>query len=387
MENLTHIGEENLLNIHDTVNRTTLQIQHPNKLYFISLPLVVTLLILIHIVGFFGNGAIVLIFAKKRGIQSYTNWMVVNLAVCDLVVVIFCIPLDIPLILKQKWIYGKFFCRIYYPIGTVPLLSSVFTLVTIAYTRYRGITYPYAKQPSRYIARVVIIVIWTLSFLLVSPLIIILRYSSEYEFCYEHWKPSLRRIYSMIIFLFGYGLPLAIITFAYTFIVYEISMKEKRTLMPYRDACRSKENRKLIKLSFIVTVTFAVCILPNQLVFLFYEFGNLAAYKYNVDLRLLSHVMLFLNSAVNPIIYNVFSERFRTGFKELITRAFRFVSRMTETKSVDLNRSFTLQSSIRQSSLRSIVERQRCFDVKDQIDKNEVVDTFAHVHPVKTPLC
>ena len=169
-----------------------------------------------------------------------------------------------------------------------------------------------------------------MSFVLIVPLITILRYNSEHQFCYEEWKPSSCRLYTITIFLLGYALPLAIITVAYTFIVYEISLKEKRGLMPYRDACRRKEDRMLIKLSLVVTITFAVCILPNQLVLLFYEFGDLAQYKYNVDVRIGSHLMIFLNSALNPIIYNVFSEAFRAEFWKLFTGVLPYVRRKSE---------------------------------------------------------
>ena len=365
MENAGYIVADNSSNIHNTncsLNpfNYTCGIRHPNR-SFIPLPLIITLMGLIHIVGFFGNSVVVFIVVSKRRKQSYTNWMILNLAVSDLAVVLFCIPLDIPLFIKRKWIYGKFFCSIYYPIGTTPLLSSVFTLVSIAFARYWGIANPFGKQASGFVAKVVIAVIWAVSFLLISPLIIIFRYNSKYEVCYEHWKPSSRRIYTIIIFLLGYALPLAVITFAYTFIMYEVSIKEKSSQLPYRDACRRKENNVLIKLALIVTVTFAVCVLPNQLVYLFYEFGNLSQYKYNADVRNVSNLLLFLNSALNPLIYNVFNETFRDGFKQLFASGFAYFGKRRSA----LNRSFTL---------RSMVDHERI--VRDDTDYVETTSSF-----------
>ena len=314
----------------DSLNHNTCGMQHHPNRSSIPLQLVITLMILIHIVGLFGNAIVLFIVASKQTMQSYTNWMFLNLACSDLAVVLFCIPLDIPLIINQKWIYGKFFCSVYYPIGTTPLLSSVFTLVSIAYTRYWSIVKPFGKQASVCHAKVTIIVIWAISFVFSVPVIIILRYNSEYQYCYESWKHSSRRIYTITIFLCGYALPLAIITNAYVFIVYEVLLQEKRAILSYRDARRCKENRTLMKLSLVVIVTFAVCILPNQIVFIMYEFGDLAQNRYYVDIRLASNLMLFLNSALNPIIYNVFSETFREEFHDLITGVLRYIIRKSE---------------------------------------------------------
>ena len=88
--------------------------------------------------------------------------MILNLAVSDLAVTVFCIPLDIPLLVEEKWIYGKVFCSLYYPIGSAQLFSSVFTLVNLTYVRFYAICYPFNEQPSMVHAKVTIIIIMIL---------------------------------------------------------------------------------------------------------------------------------------------------------------------------------------------------------------------------------
>ena len=92
--------------------------------------------------------------------------------------------------------------------------------------------------------------------------------------------------------------------------------REGEGLVP--DESTLKENRILVKLSVAVTATFAVCVLPNQLVFMLYTFGNLENYEHHLDLLFGSHMMLFLYCAINPIIYNKFSEKFRKSVRNLI---------------------------------------------------------------------
>ena len=54
----------------------------------------------------------------------------------DLLALVVCIPLDIPLYIHQSWIYSEYFCNVYYPFGTAAMLSSVYTLVILNLSRY-----------------------------------------------------------------------------------------------------------------------------------------------------------------------------------------------------------------------------------------------------------
>lgn len=282
------------------------------------MPLVISLMLVINIIGSLGNIMVVIVVLSKKKRQSYANLMILNLAVSDLLAVLFCIPLDIPLLLSNRWLYGGVFCKIYTPIGTITLFSSVFTLVTLTFTRYWAITHPFRKQVTATSAKISIAVIWVLGVMLVIPLVCALRYEASVHVCWENWgHMNNGRIYTLVIFVFGFLLPLVIISVAYLLIYLDVVHKQT-SVMEYHHLQKVRENKKLIKLSFVVTITFAMCILPNQLVWLFSEFGSLTTVAYYPDITLCSHILIFLNSALNPFIYNVFNSTFRTGFRELI---------------------------------------------------------------------
>lgn len=292
--------------------------ENSSKLQLLPLPFLIAILVTIFLVGFIGNTLVVVIILRKRRMQKYTtNWLILNLAIADLAVSSFCVPLYAPLVLTQTWNYDKVFCSVYYPLGTATLLASVFTLVVLTCTRFWAIRYPFRKQISVYTAKVLIVLIWVFSFTLVLPLITILKYDEDNTVCYEQSNKSCREFYTLCLFLFGYALPLFIITIAYSYIIYELVPKKKPFCGCYRDHRQLKENKNVIKLSFVITITFAMCVLPNQIVWLFHKFGNFAQYKYKNDIRLGTHILLFMNSALNPIVYNVFSTKFRKGLKEL----------------------------------------------------------------------
>lgn len=63
-----------------------------------------------------GNSLVVAVIVMEKRMKSFTNWMLLNLAIADLAVGLFCIPLEIPLELTHEWLYGSFFCKIFYPL-------------------------------------------------------------------------------------------------------------------------------------------------------------------------------------------------------------------------------------------------------------------------------
>ena len=85
------------------------------------------------------------------------------------------------------------------------------------------------------------------------------------------------------------------------------------------------ENRTLVRLSIAVTSTFVLCVLPNQVVCFLMEFGDFEEKAHSIEIRTISHILLFLNSSVNPIVYNVCSDNFRQGGRELVAQfSFKF---------------------------------------------------------------
>ncbi|RUS72302.1 hypothetical protein EGW08_019934, partial [Elysia chlorotica] len=75
--------------------------------------------------------------------------------------------------------------------------------------------------------------------------------------------------------------------------------------------------RRVVRLLVVVLVTFAACVLPHHV--------RLVIYSWNVDLGTsagsgflapVAFVLLYLNSALNPVLYSVLSESFRRGVYE-----------------------------------------------------------------------
>ena len=317
--------------------------------YHIPMEVVVALMILLFLINLIGNSIVVLIIAKKRRMQTFTNWLLFNLAIADLSVALICIPLEIPIEIKGYWIYGGVFCKIFYPIQTASIYGSVFTLVALSFSRYWAIIHPFRSQPNVTHAKIMIGVIWVCSVIFVVPYISVLEYKDGY--CSETWTASQKRIYTVAIFVFQFVLPMSVIAVAYCCIMYEFSFRKKYPsssvsvtsavsvsvpVVPNKAKSKQQsENRKVVKLLLIITVTFAVCLLPFHTLGLVGEFYSHTFTYYN-DIFLTSYLLLYINSCLNPIIYNVFNERFRETFKELYKTLFAyFCLRRTENEHED----------------------------------------------------
>lgn len=294
--------------------------QYIYDLHLLSLPVIITIEALIIVVGLLGNVLVIFIVIKVRRMQTYTNWLILNLSLGDLLVTLICIPFDIALLIHGEWVFGKYLCRIYYPLGTTVMSNSVFSIVALNCSRYWAIARPYRHQPTISDGKKIICLIWTLSALTSLPQMFSLTYNDEFEVCYETWTEKEEQIYATIIFTFTCVFPLVATSVTYTLIVNSLKSPRK---ISYVDNRKLKENYQLITLSIVITATFTICVVPNQIVWILHSYTNFDDLMYANDIRIGAYLLSFLNSALNPIVFNVFSGSFRKAFGDLWTKCFR----------------------------------------------------------------
>ncbi|GFR67123.1 cholecystokinin receptor type A [Elysia marginata] len=77
--------------------------------------------------------------------------------------------------------------------------------------------------------------------------------------------------------------------------------------------------RRVVRLLVVVLVTFAACLLPHHIRLVTYSWNiNLGASVGSGFLAPVAFVLLYLNSALNPVLYSVLSESFRRGVYECL---------------------------------------------------------------------
>lgn len=78
----------------------------------------------------------------------------------------------------------------------------------------------------------------------------------------------------------------------------------------------TKGKMQVIKMLLIVVVIFAVCWIPYRAMV---TYNSFAETKINNDMYIfIAKTLIFINCAINPVLYNVMSARFRNAFKKLL---------------------------------------------------------------------
>ncbi|XP_046821115.1 allatostatin-A receptor-like isoform X4 [Vespa crabro] len=90
---------------------------------------------MIGILGLIGNTLVVIVVAANPGMRSTTNILIINLAVADLLFVIFCIPFTATDFVLPFWPFGNIWCKIVQYLIIVTAYASVYTLVLMSLDR------------------------------------------------------------------------------------------------------------------------------------------------------------------------------------------------------------------------------------------------------------
>ncbi|XP_027055025.1 gastrin/cholecystokinin type B receptor-like [Pocillopora damicornis] len=280
---------------------------------------------IIFLISVIGNTLVCVVIARRRRMRTVTNFFVLNLAASDLAITCICIPFDIPVQENHhKWLYGKVLCKLLYPIQTMAVFSSIFTLTAVSLNRFWAIVYPLRKQMTKKHAFVVIVVTWVVCALLTVPYVVVLNLNETTNYCEENWPGiEYRKAYTASLFALQYLLPLCMITIAYLKIGLElrtcVNVKRRYSVNSVLHNARRNEARKVVRMLIVVTLLFAICVLPNNVMWLWLDFGNGASYSKFWDMVAFTNIILFANSAANPIAYTICHENFREEFKLYFT--------------------------------------------------------------------
>ncbi|XP_030644360.1 galanin receptor type 1 [Chanos chanos] len=282
----------------------------------------ITLLIfgLIFTLGVLGNALVITVLARRKPGQhrSTTNIFILNLSVADLSYLLFCIPFQSTVYMLPTWVLGEFICKFIHYFFTVSMLVSIFTLSAMSVDRYIAIVHSRKSSSIRVAKHAVIgvMVIWILSFAMAAPVAYyqsIVESEDNSTFCWEVWPDhNKKNIYVVCTFVFGYVLPLILISFCYSKVLNHLHKKLKNISKKSETS-----KKKTAQTVFVVVVVFCLSWLPHHVVHLWVEFGSFPLNQASFVFRVTAHCLAYSNSSVNPIIYAFLSENFRQAYKQV----------------------------------------------------------------------
>lgn len=174
------------------------------------------------LISVIGNVLVILVFqvrfTEQKQCQTSLKPYLVNLAVADLIMAIFCMPFTY-IDAISFWVFPNAMCPVVVFLQVMSVSGNVFTNVAIGINRFRAIVFPFKPLFKRRVCCRIIAIIWILSFLMSSAQLFVSRAIDRNGtvHCQELWPtPSAARTYTLIIFTCIYAFPLLLLVITYT---------------------------------------------------------------------------------------------------------------------------------------------------------------------------
>uniref|UniRef100_A0A674I5E8 Histamine H3 receptor n=1 Tax=Terrapene triunguis TaxID=2587831 RepID=A0A674I5E8_9SAUR len=311
----------------------------------ITLAVLMAVLIVATVVG---NALVLLAFVVDSSLRTQNNYFLLNLAISDFLVGAFCIPLYVPYVLTGRWAFGKSFCKLWLVIDYLLCTSSVFNIVLISYDRFlsvtRAVTYR-AQQGNTKQAVLKMVMVWVLAFLLYGPAIISWEYVTGQsiipdgecyaEFFYNWYflmTASTLEFFTPFISVLFFNLSIYLNIQKRTKIRLDIfhevqsqSFMEELEMSPEGKlslkCCKWDQKEalpmpKVAKSLAVIVSIFGLCWAPYTLLMIIRAACHghcIPDYWYET-----SFWLLWINSAVNPVLYPLCHYSFRRAFIKLL---------------------------------------------------------------------
>ncbi|XP_036451444.1 trace amine-associated receptor 6-like [Colossoma macropomum] len=274
----------------------------------------------------FLNLLVIISISHFKQLHTPTNLLVLSLAVADLLVGLFVMPVNIMLFIDSCWYLGKMACSILSLISNLSISASVCNLVFIAVDRYIAISDPllYSSRITDGKISVCIILGWSFSLMYI---IIVMH-------CNEHLSPSQMSIrcygecviyvkYSCFIvdLVFSFLVPCCLILVLYL-LIFKVARRQAKAVRAvtntashkHGEKASSSSETKAAKTLSIVIFVYLACWIPLYLSSLSVESLSSSSMVWTVFIWL-----IYMNSSVNPLIYGIFYQWFRVSVKYIVT--------------------------------------------------------------------
>ncbi|CAN7941670.1 unnamed protein product, partial [Ixodes hexagonus] len=278
----------------------------------------------IAVVGFFGNALVVLVVLCNPQMRSTTNILIINLAMADLLFIVFCVPFTGWDYTLDYWPFGDVWCRIVQYLVIVCAYASIYTLVLMSFDRFLAVVLPITSMSIRternaYLA---IFLTWVVILLACIPALFshgMVIVDDTFASCtfLAHMGYSIVA-FQVCFFMSSFVVPLTLVFILYVLMLRRLWFGVTPGGRISAESLRSK--RRVTQLVVVVVLVFAVCWCPVQVVLLL-KSVDLYGQPMNpprIVIQIASQILAYTNSCVNPFLYAFLSENFRKSFRKII---------------------------------------------------------------------
>uniref|UniRef100_A0A4W6EWP3 G-protein coupled receptors family 1 profile domain-containing protein n=1 Tax=Lates calcarifer TaxID=8187 RepID=A0A4W6EWP3_LATCA len=266
-----------------------------------------------------GNLLVIMSIVYFKQLHTPTNYLILSLAVADLLVGTLVCPFSMALTESSCWYYESLLCKIRGSFDIMLSNSSILHLCCISVDRYYAVCQPltYTTKMNDHVATIMILVSWTVSVVIGTGVMIAGFQKGNCEDSCS-FDIQIRPIFGCIA---SFYLP-AIVMLCVYLRIFQVAQKQAHSIhntthqSTKSGATVSKMERKATKTLAIVMGVFLICWTPFFLCITFQPVSN-----YGIPVSVIE-IFSWLgrsNSMLNPFVYAFFYRWFRGAFRMIIS--------------------------------------------------------------------
>uniref|UniRef100_A0A8C5PXZ3 Somatostatin receptor 5 n=1 Tax=Leptobrachium leishanense TaxID=445787 RepID=A0A8C5PXZ3_9ANUR len=240
--------------------------------------------LLVCAIGLSGNTLVIYVVLRYAKMKTVTNIYILNLAVADVLFM-----LGLPFLATQNaisyWPFGTFLCRLVMTVDGINQFTSIFCLTVMSIDRYLAVVHPIKSTKWRRprVAKLISATVWTVSFLVVLPVIIFSDVQQDLLTCNINWPEPV-----------------------------------KSSGLRVGSTRRRRSERKVTRMVVIIVAVFVFCWLPFYILNIVNLTFIVPEEPAFVGVYFFVVVLSYANSCANPILYGFLSDNFKQSFQKVL---------------------------------------------------------------------
>lgn len=280
-------------------------------------------LIIIMLVAIAANTMNIIVVYRNSNMQTPRYMFIMSLAVGDLGVTLLSMPFSLVTCISRRWIMSDSLCQLHGFLGSFFFCVSIFTLTIMSIEQYYSLVKPLSRTITIRRAWYMIAAAWILSTLLsVGPEVGWghFEYNSSTLSCGVAFpRSTLEKMYLLFLVLIAFVITLLIMAYAYIRILLTVRKHTDRIARYTKGGLEvMRLQRRITYTLLLVLLVFILCWLPFVFLIVLAT-RNTSVKELPYGLGVAAYWCGFFNSSVNPIIFVIRNDRFREGYREILS--------------------------------------------------------------------
>ncbi|CAH2303132.1 neurotensin receptor type 1 [Pelobates cultripes] len=316
--------------------------------HLFSKVLVTIIYLALFVLGCTGNAVTAYTLLGRRSLQhlqSTVHYHLSSLALSDLLILLLSMPIETYnfIWVHHPWAFGDPVCRGYYYLRDTCTYATALNIASLSVERYMAMCHPFKAKSimSRSRTKKLIALIWLASGLLATPMIFTMgqiyglgKEDPDHLICTRTADMATFKTVIQVNAFLSFVFPMVVISVLNTIIANQLIIMVKQSQqenqvctiggqqtvlnMPMEPS-RIQSLKHGVRVLRVVVIAFVVCWLPyhvRRLMFCYVpsEMWTDALNDFYHYFYMLTNVLFYVSSTINPILYNLVSANFRQTF-------------------------------------------------------------------------